>query len=368
MMFFISKFCVSRCVLTSDREQAEVFFIDMDSVKSADELKRIKQDYPLKPIIHISLHSLECAPHFFIRKPLIVKNLLDTLTKIERLPNRQVVVERLKANYQERDRLNLTLSFNDSGNRYPDESENGQFKPKVLENIGAEVDLRDEKHHSLIYFDPQEYYVFYVQKAVDKAKLKDKAIKLIGLWQTVIICPRYRLVYVTTPDKKLCTLCSDTLENIYKERTLSDHISFDYEYLDNSEEERIFKGVSSEFIIDLDSFLWKISLWTAQGRLPVGTDLKKTFQVQSWPNFTRLTPSPHSFKLTAYWATKPRTLLETVEHLGFKQCHIFSLYSALLVLGNIEKLIADEENLMTPSVTMKAKKIFGKIINKLKFS
>ena len=37
MMFFISKFCVSRCVLTSDREQAEVFFIDMDSVKSADE-------------------------------------------------------------------------------------------------------------------------------------------------------------------------------------------------------------------------------------------------------------------------------------------------------------------------------------------
>jgi hypothetical protein len=386
--FFIERFCAERAIIVSAEAETEVFMINMDSVRANNELNRIKTAFPAMPIIHMALYAVECYPHFFIRKPIIAKHFLEILTEIESLPNRQLPkehIELVQVNSQRADLDNEKVfeQFDKPKKTVATKVAAKINKARVAEFAGVkdDIDLSSNTISKEIYFDPRDYYLFYVQEAITRAKSENKTMKLTGLWQTVIICPRFNLVYMTKSDKKLRSFCAAKLNNSHKERMLIDETAFSCEELGEIEGEDILKNSSSDNLYDLESFLWKVSLWTARGRLPLGTDMNQLFQVQSWPNFTRLVSTPHSFNLTAYWAAKPRSLLDTVSSLGFKQRYIFSLYTAMTILNNIA--FSEPETVTGSSsedkpkktssrtrklVTLKTKRLFGNVIKKLRLS
>lgn len=379
--FFIKNFCDERCVLVSEEIEAEVCMINMDSIGAENELQRIKGIFPQMPIIQMALYSIECYPHFFIRKPLIIKHFLEILVKIESMPNRQISSEQLEFQLKKDRACSALLEEKvyeqlDKTRTVASNASHANNQMRIVEFAGTKnnIDLFDNKVREEIYFDPQDYYLFYVQQAIEQAKLENKPVQLTGLWQTIIICPQFNLVYMTNSDKKLRSFCAAALNSSHKERMLIEETSFSCEEVMGNDADSLMNDSRSENLHDLEQFLWKVSLWTARGRLPLGTDLKQLFQAQSWPNFTRLITTPHSFNLVAYWATKPRSLIETAENLGFEQRYIFSLYTAMTVLNNIERLsLKDEEGMSLKTaletkrlIASKTKKIFSSVVKKMK--
>jgi hypothetical protein len=79
-----------------------------------------------------------------------------------------------------------------------------------------------------------------------------------------------------------------------------------------------------------DATLWKLGMTTAKGCLPVGTDVNKVFFLKSWPNMTRLQPSPFALRIAALWATRGASLLETARILDIPQRYVFAFYNAAL--------------------------------------
>ena len=387
LRFFITRFCANRCEIAGKEEQATAFIINMDSINSEKELRRIKESFPKNPIIHMAISTIECSPHYFIRKPLIVEHFLSVLSEIENLPNHQLTVDQIVSIHEEDNKF-VTTSDGKMYERRDEARVERRNKPRtVASKIASEnnkvgiagfagnkkdIDLTDYSDDESIYFNPEDYYLFYVQQAVAQAKKENKVVRLTGLWQTITICPKYNLVHMTKSDKKLRSFCLAVLDNSHKDSLLIDETAFSCESVEDFEAKLLFNGASAEHIHDLDQFLWKMSLWTARGRLPEGTDLNQVFQVKAWPNFTRLMLSPHAFNLTAYWAAKPRTLLETVQGLGFEQRYIFSLYSAMTVLGNIHARdtenieIEEDEDFHVPDITPKIHNLFSRVINRLR--
>lgn len=83
----------------------------------------------------------------------------------------------------------------------------------------------------------------------------------------------------------------------------------------------------------VDSLLWKLALWTYQGRLPIDTQLDRRVYLVQWPNFTRLHPVPNAMRMAALWTEQPMSLLYTAKLLQVPQRQVFAFYSASHTIG-----------------------------------
>jgi hypothetical protein len=85
----------------------------------------------------------------------------------------------------------------------------------------------------------------------------------------------------------------------------------------------------------LDDQLWRAGLLASCGRMPINSDVRQKHYLQHWPNLTRLTPLPHSMRISALWASRGASLLETVELLRVEQRYVIGLYNAAWALNLI---------------------------------
>ena len=59
-----------------------------------------------------------------------------------------------------------------------------------------------------------------------------------------------------------------------------------------------------------DALLWKVALWTARGRVPLGTPLDQPVYLKHWPDLNALTPLPQALRMAALWLNHPLPLLD----------------------------------------------------------
>ena len=99
----------------------------------------------------------------------------------------------------------------------------------------------------------------------------------------------------------------------------------------------------------VDSFLWKLALLTSRGRIPSEINTQHIVSVISWPNLTRLELTPDALKLIAYWCASPKSATDAICHLGVEKQHVFSLLSAMYVLGHInhKNKVENEDDFIT---------------------
>jgi hypothetical protein len=79
---------------------------------------------------------------------------------------------------------------------------------------------------------------------------------------------------------------------------------------------------------DIDGLLWKVTLWSARGRLPLGTDIDTTIALRQWPNLTRLLAIPEFLRIAALWVKNPLSLSKTAELLNIEARYVCAFFSA----------------------------------------
>jgi len=178
---------------------------------------------------------------------------------------------------------------------------------------------------TLSEFDDSRTLLRGVQTAVNQAMTSKRVTVLkIADKGELAVLPRDSIVAISVNSAQLLDWARD--EN------LSDRLTIHELSL---EEERNLLGRLEEFedLITLDALLWKLSVWTARGRLPVGADPGARYYLRCWPNFTRLMVVPHAVRIAALGVREPMSLIFIADTLEIAPADVFSFYYSAMALG-----------------------------------
>ncbi|ALG69112.1 hypothetical protein [Beggiatoa leptomitoformis] len=314
-------------MLVDNINLAEAGIFDRDSINAETVWKEYRHQNPHLPTIVLALQApadLDKASSF-VKKPIEIDKLLTALTQLKQQAFSSTtippVVAPLIAEPEHDVRLASTLALEQ-------EEEHLHILCGHTEDINPTI----PDTYQRVYYNPQNYLQGFFEKAFAQARqLQAPALLLQGFAEPVIILPDEEVILFSKnfTDSKLRTMTLMPLSNTTRLRT-APLAQKELEQLLNKEQ---FNRQA------LESFLWKITLWTARGRIPEGTDINKAVTLTHWPNFTRLELTPHAMEITAIWVTQSCTLIETANLLNIRQRYVFALYSAAtaIKLTNQEK-------------------------------
>lgn len=98
--------------------------------------------------------------------------------------------------------------------------------------------------------------------------------------------------------------------------------------------------------VSLEALLWKMALWTYQGRLPAGTSVKERVYLRRWPNLPRLLEIPDAMRMSALLIEQPLALPRVAEALQIPQRHVFAFYGAAHAAGLANHAKREADNLV----------------------
>jgi len=181
-----------------------------------------------------------------------------------------------------------------------------------------------------IPYMPENHMQSSLQKVIAKAKSTQKVMRLKFNGTIIVVMPELQMIYCDVPiyDSAFADICYEPIS----QEDIKVH------YLDSSEIRLYKKKVSegSELAHSFESFLWTTSLLTSRGRLPHGTDIKKTVAIKYWPDLTRIETFPHIMQIAAVFYKHPGCLRDIPTWLGIEQRYIYAFYNGALSLGLME--------------------------------
>lgn len=319
--------------LLVDQGSAEFGIINMDAADSGRLLDEYKKRYPGKPAIKLSVKPSENEDSLFVQKPASIDAMLAAIKNLSNEIEQNSVVK-------------PTLPNSSKAAEIKASSTRGKQRKKVSP-----------------YYNPKDYLQGEIQSAIEYAKTRGIAVELWLMtdeadWKKIIILPRIKKVLTSLNNKQLHAVCSlpKSLINsrLYKRNESETSII----------EERIEKegrGMSFE------AFLWKVALYTSQGRLPHGTKLEDSACLIHWPNLTRLYPVAGSMRIATLMVDQPRSLPLVAKVLKMPAGRVFSFYSAAYAIGiasGNQKAIEVDDHCLPQR--HRDHTLFGRILNRLK--
>ena len=287
--------------LLVDEGSAEFGIINMDAANSGSLLDEYERRYPGKPAIKLSVRPSENSDLLYVKKPASIDAMLTALNnlRIEIDEHAKAVVNQVPA------------------------SDSRKLEVKPSPNRSR---LRNK---ASLYYNPKDYLQGEIHSAMEYAKTRGLAVELWLMgdeagWKKIIILPGIKKVLTSMNNKQLYAFCSlpKSLINsrVYRRNEKETGII----------EDRIEKegrGMSFE------SFLWKVALYTSQGRLPQGTKLDDATCLKHWPNLTRLYPVAGSMRIATLMVGQPRSLPLIAKVLKMPAGRVFAFYSAAYAIG-----------------------------------
>jgi hypothetical protein len=332
--FFIDLHWSSNCRLV-DEKDADMCILDLDSISGKKLLQQQRERHPNRPLIVLSVHDAHIDDVSLLRKPLsgdLLKNTIDELmtvlaqqftTEDEALPITEEIILSSPA-YQERWELNCTISQNTTNRRrnsLPDASTQARM---IRGSCGSDKSIELDKPHQSgdLYYDPSTLFQQVLKNAIDQCREETRPLKLnLSDGKYIALLPEANIALTNLSDSKLRPRCFIPLRQL-QVRT---------DYPDGSEAE-LFRN-NKETFQDMDGLLWKVSLWSARGRLPHGTDIDATITLRQWPNLTRLLTIPQFLRIAALWVKTPSTLSKTTALLNIEARYVCAFFSACYALG-----------------------------------
>lgn len=210
-------------------------------------------------------------------------------------------------------------------------------------------DTQDER----IRYKPEDYLQGTIEMAIQKSELDNSVITIALRDGNIWVCLASDTISTNISLTSLRSLC---LIPLSKKIAL---------FRDNKQNIKTHRCQNNESVA---MFLWRITVWTARGRVSSNINLEQTIQLRYWPNLTRYLPLPHSTKIAALWANHKTSLLQSAETLQIAQRYVFSFYSAnhalgLIVCDDKQLLAADEKKTQLNSKPIRS--ILGKLIKRL---
>lgn len=339
-----------------DEDAADICIIDMDSHQAGQMLEGQKLKYPDRPAILLSLNSNDNYDGPYVRKPMrlaalssalsealeilerksipmthstlppgFLESQVPTLNKVAKFVNKahadRIQKKVVFRKYSPKSKSSATLeSFseaNDSGIMFV-------TKPDIKLNPYNPIQM------SKLHYQPAQLLQGYFQQAYNLAIEKKCDVLLEGPWRPITIFYKSREMSVKQNFRHLYALAAMRFKPKDIKISVLDNKSGQGESATNRAN---YLPKSGELVIPIEQFLWKLTLRTSRGRVPIGTDFDKPIQLVRWPNLTRNAVTPHAFRIAALWSKRPTSLKETSEILAIPLQFVFIFYSAAVALN-----------------------------------
>lgn len=302
--------------LVATPQHADAVIFDFDCLSAETLWKAYRDKHPHLPTMMFSLQIREMANIVFVQKPLQIERVLKGLATLQTMPNIAVAAPPPKV---------VETSHSTRDVKLAQELAIEEKEKAIHEYCGHLEDVDPGIHEQIekIYYDPSKYLQGFLEKAYQMSLEQPQAgIWVEGLSDPLILQGEDNLLKCATgwDEQKLRTMTVMPLTKRLQFRPI------------DAKEIKQLEAKYNFTKQPLDNALWKIALWTARGHIPRGINPHHRVVLNEWPNFTRLIVTPHALQITALWAARPSSLIETAHHLNIKQRYVFSLFSAAAAL------------------------------------
>ncbi|MBV1959537.1 MAG: hypothetical protein KUG53_02270 [Pseudomonadales bacterium] len=346
--FFFKKDCKARYVLCEEHRIARITLIDIDMAGSDTALNDYRKKNPTKTVICLSVSGESTHGDFCIKKPInstelvqLLDNIVDKATVEQRNNNCGETIPETELSMNTEPGGD-TRTFNQSNTSRAGEHL-GQEDESDLFGKNRNIDINNKKEVALVTYSPKNMFQGAIIKGCNLAKSKNSIVEVRCLGVSAIIDGASFKAYTAAPYgviRPTCLLRS------------SENPQFKNIEFENLEETLLShnRGKKTNIVcMDIDAFIWKISLWSSRGRIPEGTNFSLPVYLIHWPNLTRLDNIPHAPRIASVLMSAPDTLCHIAERLDIPQRYVFGFYSACNALelsGNARRQV---DNLFKPT-------------------
>lgn len=309
-----------RLLETGEQRSPALAIVDIDSADAKSVWTHFRKQYPDLPTLIVSVAPLANAPAPVLRKPVRMETLFPHL---EDLRNGKVTI--------------------DPAAPWPEAAPS----PVLTAVQPAPTPTRpmiELKIQEIEYFDPEISLIGLV-KMVARDAISATVTNGIGQ-ALMIISPETAEVQLLVPTAQLAAIACDPSQQFHA---------------------RAPQQPDSAHVLDtwpLNSALWQVGVWSANGRLLKQVRPGMALQLKHWPNLTRLAAIPHALRLSAFLTRSPVNPVLTVRMLQITPAELFNFLAAahsidilltptMVPAGDIipERRIASSASPATPAIT-----------------
>ena len=237
-------------------------------------------------------------------------------------PQLQVVTEdslppaRQKAGYQQ--------NFSDSGS--PNLS---LSRKEIIECCGSQIDgdPASARFRELASFDERKTLLRPLKKAVQLAREKNAAVEVFGLPTPLVVMAGGERIFVDLANPRMRHICAMPMQAMPVIKPLP---------ISLLECEKRYP-LHHRHMHLAETVIWQIALWASRGRLPQSLAPDQPVQLDYWPNFTRLTVTPHALAIASLWVNHSLSAVEVAEKMQVPQRYVFALASAASSTGLLQQ-------------------------------
>lgn len=321
----------------SEDDDADVYLYDTDTQSGRQLVRAHRELHPARPALLVSGTPHEQNEHRVIRKPISAHALISAIAAVTRGARRTAAA-----------------NGKDTAVNVPEAPDNAAGAP-------AKARKRSMPTGQALYYEPAHFVLGEVLQALSDARKQERIAHLHcsnGL--DIVLDPFADAVYTNASEAQLLQLGALTVHGADGIKTKI----------------RLHNQKQLSMVIDphaaaintwpLDSFMWKLTLVTARGRVPVDTDLQKPVYIRQWPNLTRLEQTPEATRIIALWIRQPRSILSLFGTLMVPLEHILDVYGAACAIGVAGAGRRKSDQMEAPAPTEHAQRnIFVSLLRRL---
>lgn len=201
------------------------------------------------------------------------------------------------------------------------------------------------------------HFLACVKTAYRSATEQNEIVRLNSAWKPLILLPNSHEVWLDADDNQLRAFASLSL-NKMAGRTIT------LTPLEDSQTQQL----ALDKYQDMDTFLWKLAIWTSKGRYVSAIEIDKPVFLKRWPNFTRLVVTPYAMRITALLINGQHLPTEIGPKLDIPAQYVFVFLSACCSIG----ILGQDHHYLPPGKSAKQhtgkQSLFNKILSKLRGS
>ena len=195
-------------------------------------------------------------------------------------------------------------------------------------------DYRSEDQGNRLYYQPADMLQGIVTDVLLTARQTGRPVLINGLGAPLYLCPVRGFVLTTITDQRLAALSRISISMDQLKISLLDE-----------EQAEVLTLASQANKEPIATFLWRLTVMCARGRVPVGTEMDKPVRLATPPELA-LPAMPGGEAISRLWRAKPASLRETPERLRIPYRDVFNFYSAAKVVGLIEDRSQNKKGLL----------------------
>jgi hypothetical protein len=183
--------------------------------------------------------------------------------------------------------------------------------------------VRPAKLPEKLFFNPDNYLVGTLHKAVQESRSTGEALAILGF---------PRLIRVHSSPERIC-LSSFTGTRLRPASMTQLPSGTARIVADPGPQQEI----SREVRYTHEDLLWNVAVWGARGRLPKGCDPYRPVRLRVWPDFANCFSPPHALRIAALWVERAATPVDMAAELQIPQRYVFTFFTAAYFAGLLDR-------------------------------